>query len=112
MGKNIIDQYSLLHFASGIIAYFWGINLKWWIIIHILFEYFENTQIGMNIINTYFEYIWPGGKPFADSIINSISDSCFAIIGWLVAYYIDYKGNEMGLYGPHINHNIYNTNAR
>ena len=33
-----IDQYSYLHFASGIIAYFWGVKLKLWIILHVLYE--------------------------------------------------------------------------
>jgi len=105
MGKNIIDQYSLLHFASGIIAYFWGISLKWWTILHLSFEFLENTQIGMNFINIYFKDIWPGGKPYADNLMNSMSDNFFGIIGWLIAYYVDYKGDEMGLYSPHISYN-------
>jgi hypothetical protein len=89
MGNTFIDQYSLLHFAVGIIAYFWGISLQELFIIHLLFELIENTQFGMGIINTYFANIWPGGKEHADLLINSIGDNFFASIGWLVAYYVD-----------------------
>lgn len=58
MGKYIFDQFFLLHFASGIIAYFWGISFNNWFIIHFLFEYFENTNYGMNIINKIVTF-WP-----------------------------------------------------
>ena len=53
MGTKLIDQYSLLHFASGIIAYYWGFNLYEWFYIHLLFELVENSNIGMYIINIY-----------------------------------------------------------
>ena len=88
MGNNILYQYSLLHFASGVIAYFWGVPFGLWFIFHALFEIFENTETGMNIINNYL-LIWPGGKPYSDSIVNRFSDQFFASLGWLVAYYFD-----------------------
>ena len=89
MGKNFIDQYSLLHLAVGIVVYFWGISIKNLIIIHMVFEYIENTTYGIMIINTYLKDIWPGGKNYPDSFTNIISDNIFAIIGWVLAYYID-----------------------
>lgn len=94
MGKKIIDQYSILHLAVGIVAYFWGISIKKWIIIHIVFEYIENTAYGIVGINTYLKGIWPGGKQYSDSLINIISDNVFAIIGWILAYYIDKMGKK------------------
>ena len=102
MGTNLIDQYSLLHFATGIIAYFWGLNFYQWFYIHLLFELIENTNIGMYIINKYFKDIWPGGKPKSDSFINSIGDTIFSILGWFLAYYIDYIGAKYKLYNKHI----------
>jgi hypothetical protein len=63
MGKYIFDQYFLLHFSSGIMAYFWGISFNNWFIIHFLFEYFENTSFGMNIINKMITFC-PGEKLF------------------------------------------------
>jgi len=98
MGNNIIDQYSLLHFASGIMAYFWNISLVNWIIIHTIFEIVENSEYGMKAINTVFKNIWPGGKKYSDSVSNITSDIIFAILGWLFARMVDYYGNKYGLY--------------
>ena len=57
MGKQTFDQYTYLHFAVGIISYYWGFKLKDVIILHTIFELFENTPIGMNIINKYILHI-------------------------------------------------------
>lgn len=102
MGVNFIDQFSLLHFAVGIVVYFWNISLLNWIIIHTIFELTENTEFGMKIINTVFKNIWPGGKNYADKPINIIGDSVFSILGWLFARTVDYQGNKLGLYSLHI----------
>lgn len=88
MGLYIFDQYSLLHFSVGVILYFWGFSIKLVILLHVLFELIENTKIGMYYINYYIK-IWPGGKEYADSIVNSISDIIFTIIGYYIAKYID-----------------------
>lgn len=88
MGKDIIDKYSLLHFATGITAYFWNIPFKYWFALNVIFEALENSQTGMKIINTYFAGMWPGGKPSSDTLINSASDIFFSVLGWLVAYYV------------------------
>jgi hypothetical protein len=89
MGLRIIDQYSLLHFSVGVIAYFWSMSFLIVIVLHILFEFIENTRIGMNLINTYFLQWWPGGKTHPDSLINRISDVSITGMGWIIAYYLD-----------------------
>jgi hypothetical protein len=89
MGLRIVDQYSLLHFAVGIIAYFWSVSLLLLVIVHILFEYIENTQWGMKIINNYFIRWWPGGKTHPNNLVNKTSDTLFSIFGWLIANYLD-----------------------
>ena len=93
MGSNLLDQYSYLHFAVGIIFYFWGISLKNWIVIHIFFELIENTFYGINFIDNYITW-WPGGKIKSDAIINQIGDVFIGSIGWITAYYIDKLGIE------------------
>lgn len=96
MGKYFTDQYSLLHFSTGVVAYFIGIRLMIWITLHLLFELIENTQFGIYVINKYLTF-WPGGKPEADAFINSmLGDNFYAILGWLSASYLDslYKGNN------------------
>ena len=79
-----MDQYSLLHVATGIIARYWNISLLTWVLLHTLFELLENTDIGRHVINKYIT-LWPGGKPAADTAVNTFGDFLFAVIGWLFA---------------------------
>jgi hypothetical protein len=59
-------------------------------ILHILFEYFENQDYSIKFINEYLKNIWPGGKERADTFMNSmIGDNFFALFGWIIAYYLD-----------------------
>lgn len=88
MGYQYFDKYTYLHFAVGIVAYFWNISLPNWVILHTIFEILENTQMGMKIINQYI-VLWPGGKQKSDTIRNNIGDTIGTIIGWLSAYYFD-----------------------
>jgi len=101
MGKFFLDQYSYLHFASGIISYFWNINFKYWIFLHSIFEIIENTNLGIKFINNKMLF-WPGGKPHKDSYENIAGDTLSAILGWLSAYLIDNLGNHFRLYEKHI----------
>ena len=101
MGYLYFDQYTYLHFAVGIVVYFWNISLLHWIILHTIFEFLENTQMGINIINQYIVF-WPGGKPKSDTIINIVGDTFGAIVGWLSAYYLDNLGNNYKWYDLHI----------
>lgn len=100
MGLRFLDQYSLLHFATGIVAYFFGISFTNWMIMHTIFELLENTETGMSLINRYVGTLWPGGKPYADAFINSVGDTVATAIGWLVAYWLDEYGSRHGYY-PH-----------
>lgn len=62
--------------------------MKTFILLHILFEYIENTSVGMKFINNTLGGIWPGGKDYPDSYINQFGDVIFGAIGWLIAYSI------------------------
>jgi hypothetical protein len=86
MGVNFTDQFSLLHFATGIIAYFWRLSFLNWFFLHLFYESFTNTRYGIYFINHY--TFWPGGKLNYDSIINVIGDQTWGLIGWVFAYYI------------------------
>ena len=68
MGVFFSDKFSLLHLATGIIAYYWSIALFHWFIIHALYEIIENTTWGMKIIRNI--TLWPGGKSKPDTITN------------------------------------------
>ena len=101
MGSKLLDQYTYLHFATGIISYFWGVSFKTIFILHTIFEILENSELGIIFINKYFKF-WPGGKPKADTIINCIGDTISISIGWYSAYLLDILGNKYGLYEKHI----------
>ncbi len=81
---KFMDAYSLLHLAVGIVVRHWNMSLIVWFILHTIFEIVENTSTGMNFINKYIT-LWPGGKDYSDSLINSIGDTVFSIIGWYLA---------------------------
>ena len=85
MGIHFTDQYSLLHFAVGIVSRYWNISFLLFIALHALFELTENTQQGMQFINRYIPF-WPGGKSQPDSILNRVGDTVFAGLGWIVAH--------------------------
>ena len=52
MGKQLLDQYSLLHYGSGIMAYHLGLEPLLWFLSHAAFEFVENTEGGMNFITS------------------------------------------------------------
>lgn len=83
MGINFMDGYSLLHAATGVISYYWGLTILLVTILSIIFEYLENTTYGMSFIRNI--KLWPGGKSFADSNINQLGDTIFVAIGWYIA---------------------------
>lgn len=85
MGYKFTDQFSLLHFSTGIIMYFWRISFINWFFIHLLYEIITNTKIGIYIINNYTN--WPGGKLDFDSPMNILGDQFWGMSGWLFAFY-------------------------
>jgi hypothetical protein len=94
MGVFFTDQFSLLHFASGIIAYFWNLSFWIWFFLHLFYEILQNSSYGIWFINNIVK-IWPGGKLGPDSYLNIIGDQFYGIIGWIFTYvYIQlfYKG--------------------
>lgn len=100
MGDKVFDQYFLLHFATAVIAYFWGVSLLDWMLIHTIFEVVENTEAGSKFIRDCVP-IWPGGKRRPDVIMNTIMDTVSAMLGWLFAKWFDNIGVKYGWYYPH-----------
>ena len=98
---DLIDQYSLLHFASGVTAYFWGVGPWWWFFGHLAWEGFENSAVGMRAVNRYWH--WPGKtnklKHTKDTLSNTIGDNIFAQGGYWCAKWLDEYGKDHGWYG-------------
>lgn len=86
MGTRFTDKYSLLHFGVGIVIYYWNMSFLVWFLLHALYEYIENTEQGMQMINKF--YFWPGGKDHADSLTNRLGDQFYGMLGWIVAYIV------------------------
>jgi uncharacterized protein (DUF697 family) len=95
MGKQILDQFSLLHVAVGVVAYFWGVPLLVAVVVHIVFEIVENTAWGISFINNWLT-VWPGGKPYADGVVNQITDTLTFAGGWVAAAWLDKLGVKRG----------------
>jgi len=93
MGFLLADQYSILHFSVGVMAYFWNVPFLLGAFVHFIFELLENTNTGIYLINKYIidpgYFSWPGGKHVADLPINIFGDNLFYILGWVVAYLLD-----------------------
>ena len=81
MGQSFLDQYSLLHFAAGVIAY----------------EIIENRPESVAILHKY-GHFWPGGKKSSDSVLNSAGDIISGMAGWSFAYLIDNMGKKYNWY--------------
>ena len=47
--SKIVDRYTYLHFAAGIIAYYWGFTLIEWIAVHVLLDIFQRTDLGKKV---------------------------------------------------------------
>jgi len=39
MGYKYFDRYTYLHFAMGVVVYFWNISLVNWVIIHTILNF-------------------------------------------------------------------------
>jgi hypothetical protein len=97
MGQRFLDQYSLLHAAVGIVAYFWGFGFLASLLLHTVFEWAENTTVGMRFINNTLT-AWPGGKPKADSFLNCVGDTVAFAMGWIAANALDTHGIQKNWY--------------
>lgn len=96
MGFRLLDQYSLLHAAVGVVLYFWGVPLLWALMLHTLYEWAENTLWGMRAIRRV--ALWPGGKSEADALINVVGDTISVLVGWGAAAWLDHAGKMHGWY--------------
>lgn len=105
MGYLIADQFTLLHFAVGIIAYFWYFRFWTAFGFHFAFELFENTSVGMALVNKYFPkgglFRWPGDKVAPDSWLNFIGDNGAFAVGYIISKLLDEASNRQGWYYKH-----------
>ena len=100
--SELVSYYTIFHFLFGFIAGYIGLPLLYWIIIHIIFEIFENllirtptlypylTQIDkklldfLNMIHSILGFKIQTKLYSGDTILNSLGDNIFAILGWMI----------------------------
>ena len=85
--ENLLDQYSLFHFAIGIIFYFFGISLPFLLLKYTIFIILENTKNGIKFMNKYMKF-WPDKKK--DDVIGSIRNLFLAFFGWYSSKLLNY----------------------
>lgn len=86
MGRDFIDRFSLLHFATGIVAQYWGTPLWLFILGHIAFEIFESTRFGMALFN---RLPFLKGLSGHSTWTNIVGDNLCAWAGWALASYVN-----------------------
>ena len=82
--NNAITFMSILHMLSGIIGHRIGLKFYQFLILHTIWELFENTKYGILITNWFIKYIYRLNNTVynGDSILNLLFDFIFAIIGY------------------------------
>lgn len=84
---DAIDQFSYLHFASGITAYFFGFKLKNWMLLHLAFDIFDNSNWGIQFVQKYVSFL-KQPRYGSDPPLNIIVDNIISVLGWVSAYYL------------------------
>lgn len=97
MGVLFTDKFSLLHFASGIIAYYWNLSFFHWFMLHLIYEMIQNSKYGILFINNVVT-LWPGGKLGYDSYTNMTGDQFYGMLGWTFThFFLHFFYGELGV---------------
>ena len=94
MGQTAFDAFSYLHWCMGSVMGFWihetslSASEGFWLMmaLNVGFEVFENSAVGISIING--TPLWPGGKHTADAPVNIVTDICAVIGGYLMSRWL------------------------
>jgi len=100
MGVNFADQFSFLHYSVGAVFFYWVprplLGGAVFFLMHTIFELVENSNFGVHALKAV--VIWPGGKPKADTMINILGDTVFAMLGFYTSYVVNVVGEHFGWY--------------
>ena len=79
--KSAFDLWTFVHYLYGVHFFAVGrLNWRATLVFALLWEVFENSKYGIDA------WRWAGDNDYAgDTIINSVSDVTFTLIGWRVA---------------------------
>ncbi len=85
MDQYAFDEYSVVHFAIGVLTYQSGFSFVTLAIVYSIFKIFSNVSLGMYVIDTYITPLL-GYKLFPESFKNIGTDLAMCLLGWLVGY--------------------------
>ena len=82
MKRHFFDQWLLLHILVGAGAHYVGLSHTTYLVTHISYEIFSNTEKGMKLVNRL--PFWPPKKE-KDEMVNFVGDPFWGWIGWTIA---------------------------
>jgi len=93
--NHLYDEWTIVHFINGILfkVLFPYITLFQFLLLHTLFEIYENSSIGKKLANYTSNYLYSG-----DSILNSISDTIVFILGVYIVEKNNFLSNKKNTY--------------
>ena len=77
--KALLDEWSFVHFAGGIVGAQTGLSLPLFLVLHTLFEIVENTDKGSGPLS---KIGWD--RTDGDTMVNVLGDTLSAAAGWYV----------------------------
>lgn len=75
--KNLFDPYSILHVGAGVAARGIGLSLGTTLVIHTIFEFFENMYLKQRLTK-----LFPDST--TDTPLNILGDTLSAAAGWYI----------------------------
>ena len=85
MDQYAFDEYSIVHFAIGVLTFQAGFSFVTLAIVYAIFKIFSNMSLGMYVIDTYVTPLL-GYKLFPESFKNIGSDLGMCFLGWLIGF--------------------------
>jgi hypothetical protein len=85
MDQYAFDEYSIVHFAIGVLTFQAGFSFVTLAILYAIFKIFSNMSLGMYVIDKYFTP-FIGYKLYPESFKNIGTDLALCFIGWIFGY--------------------------
>jgi hypothetical protein len=114
MDQYAFDEFSVVHFAIGVLTFQAGFSFLTLAIIYSIFKIFSNVSLGMYVIDTYVTPLL-GYKLFPESFKNIGSDLGMCFLGWLVGFlalkpeFSQVTSTIVGLITYHMFKNVFNN---
>ena len=114
MDQYAFDEYSVVHFAIGLLTFQAGFSFLTLAIVYAIFKIFINVSVGMYVVDTYITPLL-GYKLFPESFKNIGSDLGMCFLGWLVGFLVfkpefsKITSGILGLLTYHLFKNMFNN---